>query len=337
MREDDVQEEFERRLQRYDKDVSQTAPYLNKFTLHVFNPEDSGSKQRWRIMQTEVPGRVSKLEVVYQEDGKVHVRSSNALQVVFDWAQQHDRLMPSEIEIDGSHFDIAALHSPRPLNFHKAGREWKQIASLLPSRPIGPIIRFLSSSGPIKIVLPTQCADDVTQQYLSIARRFALDTYIYNRIDCEILYDFEMSNRKLQDSANLLLLGGPTVNLISQMSSASQSVINFINGSTQFSIRDRHFAIDTTVLSLMPHPFHDNADFQKSHDLMQLPMALLLHGTDALSIEKGYNLLPIRTGTLLPEWIVVDRSSEWKGYGGVVGAGWFDHHWGWTESMSYLV
>ncbi len=54
------------------------------------------------------------------------------------------------------------------------------------------------------------------------------------------------------------------------------------------------------------------------------------------SVSRAARLLPTRTGTMIPEWAVVDSTAEWMGEGGVQAAGWYDRRWGWSESMSYV-
>lgn len=339
MQETDVQSAFDAKLQSTLNPHFQMPSHLNHFTLTVLNPEDSGSKQGWKIAQVEVPGRIARLEVEYFDGGdRVKIRTSNIIHAQYD--SQGSGTIPclTQVDIDGTILVLSL--SPRAnltmsLNLYKTGGTWSErLSSSIALRPMGPMIRFLASSGPIIAIVPTNCHSDITEHYYSIARRFSTDAYLYGRLDTMIMYDYEairMDYRHQLLKSNILLLGGPSINSVSLQASVLQSLVTFVNKSSQFAIRDRIFAQGTTLLALFPHLFTSERT-----DTIIRPMALLLHGTDPLAVERGYNLLPTRTGSLIPEWIVVDKSSIWKGYGGVLGAGWYNHDWSWSEAMGYL-
>lgn len=61
---------------------------------------------------------------------------------------------------------------------------------------------------------------------------------------------------------------------------------------------------------LAPHPL-----------VPETGLSLILHGTDTSGIERAARALPVRTATMIPEWVVIDDSAEWAGEGGVKGAG----------------
>lgn len=336
MKESDVQSAIDARLgfnPGYRKPLA-----LDHFTLSVFNPEDMGSKQGWKITQVEVPGRLGRLEVEYRDGGQtIKVRSAHVLEVQVNLDAGMRNTAPKNIYIDGAVIMVSEATRGKKITLRKARTGWSEVAKISTSRPIGPMIRFLSSRGPIVAIVPTGCAENVSQHYYSIALRFSTDAYLYGRLDTVILYDHQALQAKHLHSYNVLLLGGSSINKVSRLVSASQTVIDFLDGSFQFKIQDRIYAEGSTLLALFPHPFAGKEkDLRKDGIRQPKPLALLLHGTDSLSMERGYSLLPVRTGTLLPEWIVVDKSSMWKGYGGVVAAGWYDHDWAWSGAMSYL-
>ena len=53
-------------------------------------------------------------------------------------------------------------------------------------------------------------------------------------------------------------------------------------------------------------------------------------------MELACRLLPLRTGVPVPEWAVVSPRCRWQGAGGLIGAGWWDGEWGWSEGMSWM-
>ncbi|UZJ51693.1 hypothetical protein CBS101457_001013 [Exobasidium rhododendri] len=341
MQEADVQKMIESNL--FPKD--QKSSPLQRFTLAVLNPEDSESKQGWRIMQVEVPGRIARLEVGYLADReKIKAKTSYVVRVQVKISPERKRSKALQLEIDDSNLDVEIFGNTDVINLKKSQDGWRLDDEFFESsmRPMGPMIRFLDSPGPLQIIIPTNCPTSTTDHYLSIARRFSTDSYLYGRIDTVIKFDEEIIDEGGHMSlghSNVLFLGGPTVNTAARVVTSLQTVITFLDGSSQFKIRDRLYAEATTLLTLFPHPSQGRHQYSKNEErgeVRKQPMALLLHGTDSLAIERGSSLLPVRTGTLLPEWIVVDKTSVWKGYGGVVGAGWFDQAWGWSDPMSYL-
>lgn len=339
MQEIDVQRAIDAKLHSNLNPDYQMPSHLDHFTLTVFNPEDSGSKQGWKIIQVEVPGRISRLEVEYFDGGsKVKIRTSNVIQVQFENQGLKASTSLTQVDVDGTILAVSLLpiaNTSTSLNLYKIGGKWiERPAASRAMRPMGPMIRFLSTSGPIIAIVPTDCNIETTEHYFSVARRFSTDAYLYGRLDTMILYDHEatrIEHRFQLSRSNILILGVPSINSVSSQASTLQNLVKFMDNSSQFAIQDRIFTEGTTLLTLFPHLFANEMEETDNH-----PMALLLHGTDPLAIERGYSLLPVRTGSLLPEWIVVDKSSMWKGYGGVLGAGWYNHDWNWSGAMSYL-
>ncbi|PWN48539.1 hypothetical protein IE53DRAFT_381255 [Violaceomyces palustris] len=89
---------------------------------------------------------------------------------------------------------------------------------------------------------------------------------------------------------------------------------------------------------MVPHPLSTTKGEARPENgtLRTWPLALVLHGTDPQGLERAARALPVRTATQLPEWVVIGSESEYMGYGGILGAGWFDSDWGWNQAMSYL-
>lgn len=73
------------------------------------------------------------------------------------------------------------------------------------------------------------------------------------------------------------------------------------------------------LLTLAPHPFAPSS------------LVLILAGTDARGLEKAFSMFPVRTGTRLPEWVVLGEESGWKGEGGIVAGGWWGRGWEWSD------
>lgn len=149
----------------------------------------------------------------------------------------------------------------------------------------------------------------------------------------QILTDAELPSilsHPLFKHSNIVTLGGPNINSFTRNifdSWPTKSPIFFPSPDTsaQFAIQDRTFYENgTALLTLAPHPTDAEA------------LTLVAHGMGLEGISRAARLLPTRTATMIPEWVVVDRTAEWMGEGGVLAAGWYGSNWGWSEAGSYV-
>ncbi|KAN0064403.1 hypothetical protein ACQY0O_002601 [Thecaphora frezii] len=325
-------------------------PAPARFTLTVANPAESGSKGGWSIVEVDTPGKLGRLAVHTFEYGFT-VQPTNARTLQFDSAALERSQLLSKWNSEGrKQLSFRFGRQPAINVTFQQNKEfrnsvlfqkdhdgvWMSVQeSQSAARSLGPLIRILASKAPIAIVLPTHVQKDEHNTFLSVARRFAADSLLYGIQDCDILLDHEVLDRIDSDNStssklrgNMVLLGGPLQNLVSRRIMVEwpgeSSVTFFPSGG--FKIRDRPFGEpDTGLLMLAPHP-------SQPHDAM----TMILHGTDEAGIERAARALPVRTGTMIPEWIVLDAGAEWAGEGGIQAAGWWDSQWQWSESMSYL-
>lgn len=328
------------------------------FTLTVFNPAEAGSKGGWRISEVETPGRLAKLEVNY-------VAQHNGTNTdYFDVVAKNARRFELDLEVlrrpsngatpfaslgnattlrfrlNGLTLPTVVISNTDRLHFARSlGGEWKiatndiSTAVTQTARPIGPLLRIVTSRGPMLLVIPTQGRKAEVAAWTRIARRFAADLLLYAAINSQIIGDVDFASAAPNDSwkhSNIVTFGGPDVNTFTRSTFDNwpkKSPIQFPSPRTsaQFDIQDRSFyEHGTAMLTLAPHPTYTQG------------MTLVVHGIGVEGIARAARLLPTRTGTMLPEWIVVDATAEWMGEGGVQAAGWYDRAWGWSEKMSYV-
>lgn len=330
MKEEDVQEMLDSRvLETKNPDYEPPLP-IRSFTYVVANPDESGSKQGWSILRLAVPGRVATLQVHYVDQYSVHVFTNNVERFALPSPNASSVMTPVRVTIDGELVTVfqkdTKTEPNRRLVLCKEDDVWvsKQPSELLADRPLGPMIRFLQTSGPLLLVVPrVLCDSRITEHYLSIAERFATDSYLYGAIDSRILFDdqvqhyIEVGSAHSLGNGNVLLLGGPSTNLVSFHSTAQQGVFHFIDGSDQFTVRNNIFSQNATLLALVPSPIPPSTTTERNLKRS----ALLLHGTDRHSVERGAALLPLLTASMIPEWIVVNSKAQWKGSGGLLAAG----------------
>lgn len=288
----------------------------------VANPHESGSKNGWTITRLREPGELARLDVVTQvlddEQGKqyyVHRLSNTNVECgTFDPTVAQLRRNATHMfeTVQGTEMAFAARSDA---GIYRIGIS----AGYCSSRQLGPMITFLKSDGPIQVILPTQNISEARfRKFHSMALRFAADSFVYGRIDTVIVQDQEVESTSPRlTCANVLLLGNSQENLISRRVRLSDSVDQ---GNLAW---DRRTGV---VLSMKPHP--DQQTCQKSASL------ILLADLDE-DLELAQHLLPVRTGTTIPEMIAVGRDATWKGTGGVLAAGWFANDWKWSERMSF--
>ncbi|CEH16659.1 hypothetical protein CBOM_06587 [Ceraceosorus bombacis] len=328
---------------------------LQSFTLSCANPAEIGSMQGFRIIELEIPGRLARLSVEFHTseetwpEQKVSVKTFGvqAFSIAVNrlaWRNSSFEA-PLSVSVNNRAVHLSGQADSHTLLFERqqdgsfacanAPKDVGGLAGLGYVRPIGPAIRILSTPAPLLLVLPTRASQVSREHYKSAALRIAHDALLYGHTDSEIVPDVAALEMvaTINDSANatlgnIVILGGPMENLLAEyMFSQNPSPITFLNDG-QVRVRDRTFADPSTgLLMLQPHP----VTHQRSQDL-----ALLLCGNDASGIERAAKLFPVRTGLSVPEWIVIGPEADWSGIGAILGAGWFDRRWQWSESMSWL-
>lgn len=330
------------------------------FTLTVFNPDEAGSKAGWRISEVEVPGRLARLEVRYKppryekavesSEAQFEVVAKNAKRFELDAAVlRHSSYAKTalanvtafRVAVNGQE-KLAEIGASRKVRFvHRGKGQWELESDehvspdSAEARPIGPLLRIVSTEGPMVLVVPSvgPTAPAERKAWGRAARRFAADLILYGAINSQIVTDADFVSvgaGACCRHSNIVSFGGPEVNLFTRSVYANwptESPIRFPSPVTspQFEIQGRSFyETGTAMLALAPHPTYARG------------LTLIAHGIGVQGVARAARLLPTRTATMLPEWIVVDPTTEWMGEGGVQAAGWYDRDWAWSESMSYV-
>lgn len=328
------------------------------FTLTVFNPAEAGSKGGWKISEVEVPGRLAKLDVHYKDqnsqDGEqvnhphFTVAAKNAKTIELDLnLLRRSSFAASSLSINSTvkvslngQINEVEISNNNKIRFQRGyDRQWYPLsaddssADWAQARPIGPLLRIVSTEGPMVLVVPANGPAKEVGAWRRVAQRFANDLLLYGAFNSQIITDADfLSNgaEKAMQHSNIVSLGGPQINSHTRSifdNWPTESPIKFTSPDTsaQFDIQGRPFYENgTALLTLAPHLTHAEG------------LTLVVHGIGAQGISRAARLLPTRTATMIPEWIVTDKTAEWMGEGGVQAAGWYDSGWGWSESMSYV-
>ncbi|KAL7415318.1 hypothetical protein BDY24DRAFT_382543 [Mrakia frigida] len=315
--------------------------YLKEgFTLTCANVDENGSKGGWKILELDQPGRLARLQVSPLRDNddlstlrlkttntrRISFAPSSATNLEFPLATLHidSTILPLPSHLSTS-TDLITLHRPDPSS------SWTLLDSSIsptpPPRVSGPIIRILTSEGPLVLVVPSL----ESRQEVEIAKRIAHDAFVYARLDAEIVSSEVAEKRVLAGGkgleGSLVVIGGWRNAFGRSLNSTAVSfpALNIFSVATSFGPRtfDPKNSPSTGLLSLHPHPTNGRG------------LALHLAGTDPAGLERAYRLFPVRTGTPLPDWIVIGPQADWQGAGGIEAAGFFGPDWKYNEGMSW--
>jgi len=293
------------------------------FTLTVALPDESGSRQGYRIVALDRPGRLGRLEV--RLDGARSVVRTTNVRAIEAPAQ-------GDIEIDGQ---AVPMTSGGRLVRSEDG-VWS--VSAVPTRRMGPAIQI--ADGRAAIVLLCDRAE------LDAAQCLAHGLHIYGLPRAHIVFaDDALDHVRLLNSSNLIVIGpielsralGVSKTLWPPRASA-EPVIELMPAvrveRDRFSVHRRVFDQPGygASLSLGP-PDRSGLLAMIPHPLNSALQAMQLAGTDAAGLERALRAFPLRTGTPVPELAVLgpDRRT-----GEVVAAGWWANGWSWSDATSYL-
>lgn len=189
------------------------------FTLTTANPDESSSKLGFRILELETPGRLARIEVKLYDlpetseklGSIVKLRTINVRSFSFDGAVFEEALglAPRGLAIN-SH-SVIPLPSSRSTTFLSTkGSSSFSIRTPAPRR-YGPLLSILTSPQPLLIVVGTAGSPSTTRHLASIAERIAHDSYLYGRVDCEIVRDEVVEEKR---EGNVVLLGDAFTNSV---------------------------------------------------------------------------------------------------------------------------
>lgn len=197
-------------------------PFPLTFTITTANPDESGSKHGFRIIELEVPGRIARIEVtIYEPVGGVAGRSRavartrNVRRLSLDPTVAPIAL--SSLSLNGEdNFEIQSSPSGSPVVYSLAIDGRFSIASdSPPARRYGPLLSILSSTKPLHIVIGTQGLPRLTLHLASIARRISHDMLVYGRVNSLIVLDRDVRLEEL-DEGKLVLLGDSFSNMMTR-------------------------------------------------------------------------------------------------------------------------
>lgn len=163
--------------------------------------------------------------------------------------------------------------------------------------------------------------------------------------------DADMALLDPAGTAQLVLLGGPDVNVFAQLAAGAGPIpwpIRYEGSGGGGSYGNwrvgPHRYGEPGLGYLFLAPLGGSSSIEKDDDddggetVVVLPPRLMLvvAGSDAAGFELAASLFPLTSGLTLPDFVVADQTFQWKGAGGVISAGQYSHTWEISEASGYI-
>lgn len=297
-----------------------------KYTLTVAVPAESGSMGGWRVHALEVPGRLGRLEVCEDDEGGVTVKASNISVVSFDLSNASvNRLVIDNQCITHTSMEAGTIWLEHNTNRNSTG--WKAVDSYAENfqQPYGRAQAILSADGIIDIVIPSLHHSSE----LSVALRIIHNLRTYHLLDARIFSAHEVEDG-LAYGGNMVVIGCADSLLVKDLLRSSQCEWSHEGGT--WVLNDKKFDNPTSGLLFLVKRTSNAAS-----------TVLFLQSSDPRGLERALRLFPIRTGVLVPDWLVVNERADRIGAGGAEGAGVWgsagrsnNGKWGFNARMSWL-
>ena len=192
--------------------------------------------------------------------------------------------------------------------------------------PRGRLLNFLSSDGPIIIVIPSH---DKYPGILSIALRIAHNLFVYHKLDAEIWADEEAISRVVDSER--------TIGYIVSIGNAQENAFTKLQMKqvrTEFRLQDDDIYFRGRLLhsnglgrytrrSFLKNIINEKEGliFTHPHPTQPSSMMLFMMGTNMNGLERVFRLFPLRTGVTAPDWMIIGEEADRVGSAGVLGAG----------------
>ncbi|ORX54950.1 alpha/beta-hydrolase [Hesseltinella vesiculosa] len=301
------------------------------FELVTTNPGTIGPIHGIQIEQLTIPFRKSTLQgKVKDQVLQLTTKNISAFRLV-------DRPEVA-IMVDNTlfHFDQDHHRSLFVLDHQK---QWKVETQRWPKKnqrsrqTYGPIHRLYESSKALVLVVPSKPSTAARGQlYEHLALQLAHDWHLYGHGDALIVtddhplityeqVDLNAENWKPDDDEDdpawHVFLGIGKDNQ-AMMQTVSASAVNIQLGRHSVAIASNHFE-DPGTGTLFMCPGSSS-------------LCLIVYGVDEQGLTLASQLIPRRTGMIIPEWVVINSVAKEQGLGGINSAGFFNNHW---EAFGY--
>jgi len=301
----------------------------NKFSITVLNTSSFESKGGIKPLQLNTPYRVGKIQVNVQE--KTHYLKTlniKSLKILAKEANIYNEQI-NQINIDGENFSIEGesyfCKLEKSNTWHQCTKE--EIKSKEERMPenMGPARQILEKD--FIIVYGSNGSKEQTKNRIERAVFIANDWFLRGRGSVEIYSDKEIMNLNIQNK-NLILLGGPKTNIVSNM---------FIQDNSFISYEHQKDAINIDGAGSFQNPGTGFQFLTFSEYKNNKTLALIIGGIDEKGFSNTFQIFPFSSGVTVPDFMIINNEFKSKGSGGILAAGFWSNDWSFNPAIGYSV
>jgi len=296
------------------------------FSFVVANPADFGSKRGFKIDHLVDPSQLGRVNVAQRSETitETVVTTENILQFSIDVTNPE---VARHISIDEQTFDITDLSASEHVTFwwergETRAKNWCSSINKTPpkflrtGRQLGGIDALLRTKGPFVI---SYLKPEAFPLAVDISRNFHTYFYADSQISGSLPVDLPAH------SGNRITLGLSTA---------------FPEAREPWPFAIRLTSVNPYRLSVKNHEgfWHDITATEGSlaaiwvEPLSEERVHLMIWGEDIEGLKQAARLVPTITGVGVPDFVILDGKTKWKGAEGVLAMGFFDSFWNITAS-----
>lgn len=315
-------------------------PLPTTFTVTCMNPRGFGGKGGVVPLQLTIPFRIGKIRVFRSSSSEWWLRTSNIRR--FSIKSVNGLETPSAVRIDQS--DPLPVKPSTHFCKEDSTGDWKICEGVAWTY----YERSAANYGPMRIVfekfavivIGTQGTATETMWHEKQAILLSNQLYIVGRHYIPIIRDSDFVTSEYSDSdANLILIGGPHTNLVSQYF-AKYFPVRFHTNRSQMSLGDYVFSsrshsgeenpLGCLFLSALPNIAVPGPGSVLSR------LALVVAGTSMEGAQLAARMIPVSSGLHIPDYLIVTKDIKSRGSGGIVAAGYWNNFWGFDLTSAYV-
>jgi len=297
-----------------------TSTNLDRFTLVVANPGDTGFKEGIKVTQLLDPGRYGSVAVSLDQSSCSYVlKTSNILEIEV----QALRCLPTVLSVDGSQTTIGSRSVNSTFHVKKAADGIWQVGDAAEGigdrkgRQLGGLLAILRTHGNFVVRYNNR---DTYDQALQVSQNL----HQYFSADTLLVSDDEYIDNH---SGNLITVATGDAPKASAMpnfpirpGSTGELRIRVPHGQDRL-YQEEDGGSGLGAIYLRP--------------LSKERLELVIWGADSDGTARAARLLPLITGVGQPDFVVLGEASSWKGVDGAVATGFLDHEWNVTKTSFF--
>jgi predicted esterase len=298
-----------------------TAPSSSTFV--IANSHDMGSKYGIVVDQLSAPERLGKVAVsvnVNSSRRHWHLRTENIHRFHLD-SSVHLTNAPNKILVDDMPHPFQIGTENTSFVRDEAGiwglevaLNWKTLDTRY-GRQRGPLDAILRSVGPFEVVFHS---NDTLAMAVQTSRNFLQ----YFGADTNIVAS--------QEYEEALKRQGNVVTICSGVSVPEARLAHF-----PIQITHGYITLTTRDRGVMSIPLTAGMGGVWLRPLPDEKLELVVWGYDDIGLRQAVRLIPTVTGAGVPDFVILSNQARWKGAGGSLAMGFFDHGWK-ISPASYL-